>query len=82
MRVLQQVEIIVLQILISGITLNQGIDATNYNFSEKPSAVLGDTVYFDKNADGIQQPASGEYGLSGVPVTITCGGIRRNDWWW
>ncbi|MEY3219831.1 MAG: hypothetical protein RIT27_1188, partial [Pseudomonadota bacterium] len=60
---------------ISQITLNQGVDGSNYNFSEKPSAVLGDTVYFDKNADGIQQPANGEYGLANVPVTVTWAGL-------
>jgi uncharacterized repeat protein (TIGR01451 family) len=54
------------------VTLVAGGASTGNNFVDEQLGSLGDTVWYDKNANGIQD--TGEAGISGVKVTLTGGG--------
>ncbi len=54
--------------VISGIVLNPGVDAVNYDFGETGDGLLG-AVYVDSNNNGIRD--SGEQGIPGVDITLS-----------
>ncbi|MFI3156731.1 MAG: SdrD B-like domain-containing protein [Methylococcaceae bacterium] len=53
---------------ISAITVKAGEHSSNNNFGEQRAASLGDKVWNDSNANGIQDP--GEQGIAGVSVKL------------
>jgi uncharacterized protein (DUF2141 family) len=54
---------------ITGILLNSGDDATDYNFGWIKTASLSGLVFHDKNKDGIRD--RGEAGIANVTITLT-----------
>ena len=64
-----------LSTVISQTVIVEGGDTADINFGFAPSSTLGDTVFEDLNANGIQDP--GETGILGVEVTVT--GDLDND---
>ena len=53
----------------STVTLAAGVDNDAQDFGYTGSSVIGDTIYFDTNGNGVQD--SGENGLPGVDVSIS-----------
>ncbi len=53
----------------SNIVLTPGLSYTGADFGYKPAVVIGDTVWFDFDRDGIQD--AGEAGIPGVTLTIS-----------
>ena len=49
-----------------------GADDLDQDFSYTAQASIGDTVWWDRDEDGVQDP--GEPGYAGVPITITSAG--------
>ena len=55
--------------------INKEIDFGYVKQPESGNAIIGDTVWYDGNGDGIQQP--GEPGIPGIQVCATPSGGRR-----
>jgi protocatechuate 3,4-dioxygenase beta subunit len=55
----------------TGITLTPGLTYTGADFGYQPSVVIGDTVWFDLDADGFED--AGESGIANVSLTISNG---------
>lgn len=55
--------------VIANINLNNGQNATNYNFGELKGATISGTVFNDANKDGKQ--GSGEAGIKNVKITLS-----------
>ncbi|MGE0881810.1 MAG: SdrD B-like domain-containing protein [Acidimicrobiia bacterium] len=53
-------------------TLTAGQNRTDVDFSYTGTSSLGDKVWLDMNADGVQDP--GEPGIASIPVTLIWGG--------
>jgi hypothetical protein len=57
------------QDILSAVVLGAGVAATDYNFGEILPVTIGDFVWNDANANGIQD--AGELGIGGVTLNLT-----------
>lgn len=57
---------------VSDIVLEPGENRTDIDFSVTGEGLIGDTIFFDQNGDGVDDPT--EPGISGVDVTLTWAG--------
>lgn len=67
-------------LLVEGITLDPGENQADIDFSVTGDGLIGDTIWFDQNGDGNDDP--NEPGISGALVTLTWAGpdgILGND---
>ncbi|MEM1332950.1 MAG: SdrD B-like domain-containing protein, partial [Actinomycetota bacterium] len=57
------------------LTIAGGVDDLTMDFGYQGDNSLGDTIWWDRNRDGVQDPAAEEPGLEGVDVTVTSAGL-------
>ncbi len=64
--------------LISGIALNEGVDATGYEFAEYSNAEIGGSIYDDINNNGVLD--GGDSGIGGVYSNATQISLTGTDY--